>query len=176
MLSWPTITVQGLRIGADGSITVDGGWLDLQQPLALDLYGFGMEPTRVGFGTEDDGRRWVGVDGALRLTDLLPAGASARGLRVSWDPRNPGAPPLTLTASVSFGVPARRLDARSRQDDPATGTGGFTGVLPGPTFPTSASTPGSRSGGCWTRTCTHRREPADPLGATARATAEACSR
>ena len=133
VLSWPTITVQGLRIGADGSITVDGGWLDLQQPLALDLYGFGMELTRVGFGTEDDGRRWVGVDGALRLTDLLPAGASARGLRVSWDPRNPGAPPtLTLDGvGVSFGVPgAFGFDGTvALADDPATGTKRFTGVL-----------------------------------------------
>ncbi|HVN12738.1 MAG TPA: hypothetical protein VMT69_11640 [Kineosporiaceae bacterium] len=133
VLSWPAITVQGLRIGADGSITVDGGWLDLQQPLALDLYGFRMELTRVGFGTEDDGRRWVGVDGALRLTELLPAGVSARGLRVSWDPRDPDAPPtLTLDGvGVTFGVPgAFGFDGTvALADDPVTGAKLFTGAL-----------------------------------------------
>ncbi len=42
-LQWPTVALQELRIDADGSIDVAGGWLTLQQPLALDLYGFGME-------------------------------------------------------------------------------------------------------------------------------------
>jgi hypothetical protein len=133
VLSWPTLTVQGLRIGADGSIALDGGWLDLQQPLALNLYGFGMELTRLGFGAEDDGRRWVGVDGALRLTSLLPAGASARGLRVIWDPLHPGAlPELTLDGvGVSFGVPgAFGFDGSvALADDPDTGAKLFTGAL-----------------------------------------------
>ena len=106
-LSWPTVALADLRIGADGTIKVPGGWLDLQQPLALDLYGFGMEITRIGFGSEEDGRRWFGVDGAIRLTELLPAGASARGLRVIWDPTRPElAPGLACDGvGVFFGVP-----------------------------------------------------------------------
>ena len=106
-LAWPTIAFQDLRIGADGKVQIPGGWIDLQQPIALDLYGFGMEITRIGFGNEEDGRRWIGVDGAVRLTELLPAGASARGLRVIWDPAHPGAlPQLALDGiGVSFGIP-----------------------------------------------------------------------
>jgi hypothetical protein len=132
-LTWPTITVQNLRIDPDGHVAIAGGWLDLQQPIALDLYGFGLEITRVGFGSEDDGRRWVGVDGALRLTELLPAGASARGLRVIWDPSDPLRPP-TLSMDgigVSFGVPDAFGFAGevALTDDPATGAKLFTGAL-----------------------------------------------
>jgi hypothetical protein len=131
-LSWPTIEVQDLRIAPDGTVHVPGGWIDLQQPVALDLYGFTMEITRVGFGTEDDGRRWVGLDGAVRLTELLPAGASVRGLRVTWDPAHPGVPQLTLDGlSVGFAVPGA-VDFGGEvalADDPDTGAKLFTGAL-----------------------------------------------
>ena len=92
-LQWPIVALRDLGVDTAGHVTLAGGWLDLQEPLALDLYGFGMEITRVGFGTEEDGRRWFGVDGAMRLTELLPAGASARGLRVTLGPGPPGALP-----------------------------------------------------------------------------------
>jgi hypothetical protein len=132
-LTWPTITVQDLRIAPDGRVHVPGGWVDLPQPVALDLYGFGMEITRVGFGTEDDGRRWVGVDGSVRLTELLPAGASARGLRVLWDPDHPGvAPELTLDGlAVDFTVAGAVGFAGevALTTDPATSAKLFTGAL-----------------------------------------------
>jgi hypothetical protein len=132
-LQWPTIEVQDLRIGPDGGVQIPGGWLDLQQPLALDLYGFGLEITRVGFGNEADGRRWIGVDGALRLTELLPAGASARGLRVTWDPAAAvPAPALTLDGvGVTFGVPdAFGFEGEvALTEDTATGARLFTGGL-----------------------------------------------
>ncbi len=125
--------MQNLRIDPDGHVVVPGGWMDLQQPIALDLYGFGLEITRIGFGTEEDGRRWIGVDGALRLTELLPAGASARGLRVIWDPADPNrAPSLALDGvGVSFGVPdAFAFEGEvALTEDPATGARLFTGAL-----------------------------------------------
>ncbi|MFI7546060.1 hypothetical protein [Actinoplanes sp. NPDC049599] len=132
-LSWPTVTVEDLRVNADGTVEVPGGWLTLQQPLALDLYGFGLEITRIGFGTEDDGRRWFGVDGALRLTDLLPAGASARGLRVLWHPDRPSDPPALALEGVGvfFGIPDTFAfeGEVALADDPATGLKLFTGEL-----------------------------------------------
>ena len=132
-LQWPEVGIEELGIDADGRVTIAGGWLDLQKPLALDLYGFGLEITRIGFGTEEDGRRWFGVDGAIRLTELLPAGASARGLRVIWDPDRPDAPPsLALEGiGVFFGI----ADAFGFEgevalfDDPNSGAKLFTGAL-----------------------------------------------
>ncbi|MFI0446901.1 hypothetical protein [Actinomadura sp. 6N118] len=132
-LQWPAVTIQELGIGSDGNITIAGAWLDLQEPLALNLYGFGMELTRVGFGSEPDGRRWFGVDGAIRLTELLPAGASARGLRVIWDPARPGAlPALALEGiGVFFGIPdAFGFEGEvALAEDPATGAKLFTGAM-----------------------------------------------
>ena len=132
-LSWPTVTVQDLRVTADGTVTVPGGWLDLQEPLALDLYGFGMEITRVGFGREEDGRRWVGFDGGVRLTELLPAGVSAEGLRVLWDPDQPGAAPEVRLdgIGVGFGVPdVFAFEGEvSLGEDPASGAKVFSGEL-----------------------------------------------
>ncbi|WP_426513544.1 hypothetical protein ACPPVO_24830 [Dactylosporangium sp. McL0621] len=131
-LDWPTIAVQDLRIAPDGHVHVPGGWIDLPQPIALDLYGFGMEITRIGFGTEDDGRRWVGVDGSVRLTELLPAGASARGLRVLWDPADPArAPQLTLDGlAVGFTVAGvAELAGEVALVTDASGAKSFTGAL-----------------------------------------------
>jgi hypothetical protein len=132
-LNWPTIAVQDLRIAPDGRVHVPGGWVDLPQPIGLDLYGFGMEITRIGFGTEDDGRRWVGVDGSVRLTELLPAGASARGLRVLWDPADLSREPqLTLDGlAVGFAVPgaASFSGEVALTTDAGTGARLFTGGL-----------------------------------------------
>ena len=132
-LTWPLVTLQDLRIGGDGTIEVPGGWITLQNPLALNLYGFGMEITRIGFGSEEDGRRWFGVDGSVRLTELLPAGASARGLRAIWDPQRPTAlPSIALDGiGVFFGIP----DAFGFEgevaliDDPNSDARLFTGAL-----------------------------------------------
>src|SRR5690606_8600560 len=60
-VEWPEIELDGLRIRSDGRLELSGGWLDLAQPLALDLYAFSMEVSRIGFGTEEDGRRWIGL-------------------------------------------------------------------------------------------------------------------
>jgi hypothetical protein len=132
-LQWPDVEIEELGIDADGRVTVAGGWLDLQQPIALDLYGFGMEISRIGFGTEEDGRRWFGVDGAIRLTELLPAGASARGLRAIWDPdRLQALPTLALDGiGVFFGVPdAFGFEGEvALTDDPSSGAKLFTGAL-----------------------------------------------
>jgi hypothetical protein len=122
-LDWPDVKIQNLRISSDGEVQIDGGWLDLQEPLSLDLYGFRMEISRVGFGNEpaDDGapaRRSIGFSGGISFPDPVSLAASVDGLRVSWDPANPSASPeisleglgleftipsvLTLAGSVSL--------------------------------------------------------------------------
>ena len=55
-------------------------------PVALDLYGFRLEISRIGFGSTDDGRRWVGFSAGVHLVDFLPTGVSVEGLRITWDP------------------------------------------------------------------------------------------
>jgi hypothetical protein len=95
-LDWPSFVLKELTIGSDGSVKVEGGWIDLPEQEALDLYGFRMEIDRIGFGTTDDGRRWIGLSGGVQLVDFLPTGASVEGLRITWDPTGRRAPEVTL--------------------------------------------------------------------------------
>ena len=92
-LNWPEIEFQELRIGGDGSIQLPDGWIDLPEPVGLNLFGFGFEIYRIGFGNEEDGRRWAGFSGGLQLLPMLPTGASVEGLRIIWDPTRPDADP-----------------------------------------------------------------------------------
>src|SRR4051812_36914115 len=71
----------------------------------LDLYGFRLEITKIGFGHAEDGGRWIGFSGALKLVDALPAAASVEGLRITWydDGR---APALSFNGvGVEFEIP-----------------------------------------------------------------------
>ena len=90
-LEWPSFDVKELSIDSQGNVKFDGGWLDLEQGYSLDLYGFQMEITKLGFGKSDDGGKWVGFSGGLTLVDGLTAGASVEGLRITWyeDVRDP---------------------------------------------------------------------------------------
>ncbi|NUP23176.1 MAG: hypothetical protein HOZ81_45400 [Streptomyces sp.] len=88
-LDIPPVAFKGLRIGTDGRVAVEGGWLDVDSARTASLKGFPLHITKVGFGAEADGRRWVGLNGAVRLPAPLPAGASVEGLRLSWDPAAP---------------------------------------------------------------------------------------
>lgn len=85
-LEWPEIELQELRIAPGGEVSLPDGWIDLQQPAAMNLYGFRLEISRIGMGNEDDGRRWVGLSAGVHLVEMLPTGASVEGLRVLWDP------------------------------------------------------------------------------------------
>lgn len=103
-LSWPTFDVKELSIDSEGRVKLAGGWLDLPSQYSLDLNGFTVEITKLGFGKTDDGGKWVGFSGGLRLVEGLSAGASVEGLRVTWYPN--GDTNLTLEgASVEFEVP-----------------------------------------------------------------------
>jgi hypothetical protein len=104
-LDWPSFEVKELTIDSDGNAHLDGGWLDLRDQYHLDFHGFQMEITKLGFGKNDDGGKWIGFSGGLKLVDGLSAGASVEGLRIIWydDDR---APRITLDGvGVEFEVP-----------------------------------------------------------------------
>src|SRR5262249_29940751 len=107
-LSLPTASIDGLRIAADGSVTIDGAGLTLQDQVALDLYGFQVEVTAVTLGTEErDGVpwNWLGFSGAIRLGDGIPAGASAQGIRVLTERGGPGIAVECDGVGLAFEIP-----------------------------------------------------------------------
>lgn len=82
-LDLPGVQLRELAIDAKGRVHLDGGWIDLPDQYSLDFHGFNLELTRFGLGRDDD-RAWFGFNGGLKLIDEVPAGASVKGLRVSW--------------------------------------------------------------------------------------------
>lgn len=82
-LVWPALEVQDLRVSSDGKVSIGGAWMELGEPAVLDLWGFKLEISRAGIGT-DDGRMWMDLSGSLRLMDQLPAGIGVEGFQISW--------------------------------------------------------------------------------------------
>ena len=104
-MEWPTFRVQELSIDSEGHVHLAGGWLDLREQYVLSLGGFQFEIARIGFGTTEDRRRWIGFSGGLKLVDGITAGASVEGLRVAWNP-DTGDVSVTLSGiGVEFEVP-----------------------------------------------------------------------
>jgi hypothetical protein len=104
-LNWPTFDIKELAIDSNGNVHLDGGWLNLREQYSLDFYGFKIEITKLGFGKTEDGGKWIGFSGAVKLVDGLPAGASVEGLRIIWydDKRSPR---ITLNGiGIEFEVP-----------------------------------------------------------------------
>jgi hypothetical protein len=83
-LDWPSFKIKQMTIDSEGNINIDGGWLDIPEQKAFSFYGFQMEITKIGFGSEEEGTRWIGLSGGVKLVDGLPMGASVEGLRISW--------------------------------------------------------------------------------------------
>lgn len=88
-ITWPSVEVKELAIDSDGNVRLAGGWLDLPRKYTLDLYGFQVELTKLGFGKSDGGGKWIGFSGGVKLVDGFSAGASVEGLRITWydDPK-----------------------------------------------------------------------------------------
>ena len=84
-VEWPGVELKALTIDAEGNVEIEGGWIDLPDQYQLDFHGFQLELTRLGLGRNDDGSRWLGLNGGLQLVEGLPAGASVEGLRITWD-------------------------------------------------------------------------------------------
>lgn len=103
-LKWPTFDVNELSIDSKGNVHLEGGWLDLAKQYTLNLYGFKLEISKLGFGKTEDGGQFIGFSGGLKLVDGMPAGASVEGLRIVWYPN--GDTSLTLKGvGVEFTVP-----------------------------------------------------------------------
>jgi hypothetical protein len=83
-LKWPTFDVRELSIDSNGDVHFEGGWLNLPNQYTLDFHGFHLEITQLGFGKTDDGGKFVGFSGGLKLVDGFQAGASVEGLRITW--------------------------------------------------------------------------------------------
>jgi hypothetical protein len=83
-LDWPTFQINDLAIDSNGNVHLDGGWIDLPSQYSLDFHGFSITITKLGFGKTDDGGKWIGFSGGLKLVDGLSAGASVDGLKVTW--------------------------------------------------------------------------------------------
>jgi hypothetical protein len=104
-LDWPAFEVNELTIDSKGNVRLDGGWLNLRKQYSLDFYGFKFEITKLGFGKTDDGGKWIGFSGSLKLIDGLPAGGSVEGLRITWY-EDGGSPKITLNGvGIEFEVP-----------------------------------------------------------------------
>lgn len=104
-LSFPSFDLQKASIDSNGHLSLSGGWVDLPKHVTLDLYGFKMELTKIGFGTDDDGAKWIGLSGALKLVDGIKAGASVKGLRISFHDLT-SAPSLSLDGvGIDFEIP-----------------------------------------------------------------------
>jgi hypothetical protein len=86
-MDWPAFRVKELVIDSQGNVKLEGGWLELDEQYALSFYGFQLEISKLGFGSTDNGRRWIGFNGGLKLVEGLPAGASVEGMRIFWDPK-----------------------------------------------------------------------------------------
>ena len=104
-LDWPEIKVKKLAIDGEGRVQVDGGWLDLPKQASFSFYGFTMEVTKFGLGSEPDGSRWLGLSGGIKLAEGLPAGAAVDGLRIIWNQPEDPAPKISFEGiQVGFEV------------------------------------------------------------------------
>lgn len=83
-LKWPGFKVEELSIDSKGHVRLQGGWLDLRDQYELNFNGFKVSITKLGFGKTEDGGKWVGFSGGLKLVDGFTAGASVEGLRITW--------------------------------------------------------------------------------------------
>jgi hypothetical protein len=103
--SWPTFRIRDLVIDSNGNVRLDGGWLNLREQYCLNFHGFNIEITKLGFGKTEDGRKWIGFSGGIKLVDGIQAGASVEGLRIIWREDGSGIN-LTLNGiGVEFEIP-----------------------------------------------------------------------
>jgi hypothetical protein len=107
-LKWPAFKVQELSIDSKGHVHLEGGWLDLPKQYGFNFHGFKVDITKFGMGRNEDGTKWIGFSGGVKLVDGLPVGGSVDGLRITadehWTPDS---------ARISFDGVGVELDAKA---------------------------------------------------------------
>ena len=81
----PGFALQALRLGSDGSVSVQGGWIDLPQAMRIQLGPVALELTRVGLGNVSSTERWIAFSGGLSLAEGIPISAAVEGLKIRFD-------------------------------------------------------------------------------------------
>lgn len=107
-LKWPAFKVQELSIDSKGHVHLEGGWLDLPKQYALDFHGFKVSITKLGMGRNENGTKWIGFSGSVKLVDGLPGGGSVDGLRITADENW-----SLASAKISFNGIGVELDAKA---------------------------------------------------------------
>lgn len=83
-MDWPSFKVDELSIDTKGNVLIEGGWINLREKYQLNFHGFQLEISKLGFGKTEDGGKWIGFSGGVKLVDGMAAGASVEGLRFTW--------------------------------------------------------------------------------------------
>ncbi|WP_281195107.1 hypothetical protein [Halorubrum sp. F4] len=118
-LDLPTIEVPEITIDSDGEVDFEGSWIELPSQRSTELQGIEIEVTKLGFGTRDDGWRYVAFGGSIAIVEGIPAGASTEGLRVAWNPDGDGVEMTFDRIGVEFEVPDALAFSGSIAFDPA---------------------------------------------------------
>jgi hypothetical protein len=105
-VDWPSFRVDELSIDTRGHVHLDGGWLNLRETYEVNFKGFKLEISKLGFGKNEDGSKWIGFTGGVKLVEGMPAGASVEGLRITWYEDGSKDPAISLNGvRVNFEVP-----------------------------------------------------------------------
>ncbi|MFZ5760359.1 MAG: DUF6603 domain-containing protein [Thermodesulfobacteriota bacterium] len=83
-IDWPEVEIKALTIDSKGNVRVDGGWIEIPKQAALDFHGFKLELTKIGFGNEEDGSRWIGFSGGINIVEGIPLKGGVDGLKLIW--------------------------------------------------------------------------------------------
>jgi uncharacterized protein DUF6603 len=103
-LDFPPVEMTGLWIDTRGHIQTEGDGINLPTKYLLNFHGFQIEISKLSFGNTEDGGKWIGFTGGLKLVAGMPAGASVEGLRFTWYPDGHIVPSLK-GVGVNFEVP-----------------------------------------------------------------------
>jgi hypothetical protein len=80
--------------------------LNLRETYEVNFKGFKLEISKLGFGKNEDGSKWIGFSGGVKLVQGMPAGASVEGLRITWFEDGSNNAEVTLNGvAVNFEVP-----------------------------------------------------------------------
>lgn len=89
-IDWPEFEIKALTIDSTGKVKIDGGWIEIPKQKSFDFNGFKVELTKLGFGTEADGSKWIGLSGGIQLVEGIPLKGAVEGLKIIWtDPFDP---------------------------------------------------------------------------------------